>query len=110
MAILFWIILVIFLILVWLTTDYILGGKNHRKTIKEITFSEKYGEIHLLTDGAKLMKALLSDIQNATQYVHIQFYIVKNDDIGIKFLSLLKKKAKEFRLWFLIVIPVNVRL
>lgn len=95
MAILFWIIFVIFLVLVWLTMDYILGGKNHRKASKEMTFSEKYGEIHLFTDGAKLMNDLLSNIQNATQYVHIQFYIVKNDDISKKFLSILKKKAKE---------------
>ena len=96
LTILYWIILVIFLIWLWLTLDYHFGRKHHLKTSKdEVLLSEKHGEIQLITDGTELMNNLFNDIQHATQYIHIQFYIVKNDDISKRFLLLLKKKAEE---------------
>ena len=39
--------------------------------------------------------ALLSDIKNAKDYIHIQYYIFKSDELGHRILSALEDKLDE---------------
>ncbi|MFC0233291.1 cardiolipin synthase [Vagococcus entomophilus] len=51
-------------------------------------------EVKLFTDGTIKFDALLEDIANARHHVHIQYYIYRNDDLGIKVRDALIKAAK----------------
>lgn len=58
--------------------------------------------LKLLIDGEETFDAIFSAIRAAKQYVCVNFYIVKNDRIGIKFQKLLIEKARQgVKVWFL---------
>lgn len=52
-------------------------------------------DIKIFTDGKEKFASLFEDIANAKDHIHLQYYILKKDDIGKKLLDLLVKKAKE---------------
>ena len=49
----------------------------------------------IYTDGHAKFDALLSDIKNAKDYIHIQYYIFKSDELGHRILSALEDKLDE---------------
>lgn len=51
--------------------------------------------ITLYTDGHAKFDALFEAIENARDSVHLEYYIVKNDDLGRRLMALLTRKAKE---------------
>lgn len=51
--------------------------------------------IEIFTDGHAKFNALFEDIKSATQYVHLEYYIIHNDKLGLAFKDLLIKKASE---------------
>lgn len=51
--------------------------------------------VDLYFSGEKKFKALLKSIREAKDYIHIEYYIFKNDDIGSTVIDALKEKAKE---------------
>lgn len=51
--------------------------------------------IDIFIDGHKKFQQLIEDIQNAEQFIHIQYYIIRQDNLGQKLISALEKKAKE---------------
>ena len=52
-------------------------------------------EIELFTDGRELFESLIDDIMAAKETINIEYYIVKRDKIGRRFLDALTKKAAE---------------
>lgn len=52
-------------------------------------------EVEIFTDGKEKFEALFTDISNAKDHIHLQYYILKKDLIGKKLLAELIKKAKE---------------
>ncbi|AVH45691.1 MULTISPECIES: cardiolipin synthase [Staphylococcus] len=52
-------------------------------------------QIKIYTDGHAKFDALLSDIKNAKDYIHIQYYIFKSDELGHRILSALEDKLDE---------------
>lgn len=52
------------------------------------------GEMTLLQDGRETFEAIFSAIENAQEYILIQYYILRSDRLGLELLRLLKKKAK----------------
>lgn len=84
--------LILFFLIGWIEKDIVAGRKEVSKA-KQIPYH--YGDFQLYTDGHDLYKAFFSDIQKAKTYIYIHFYIIENDQISRKFLSLLKKKAKQ---------------
>lgn len=52
-------------------------------------------EIKLLHDGIYKFESLIEDIRNAKNYIHIEYYIVRDDKIGRQLIYELTKKAKE---------------
>ncbi|MGG5461997.1 cardiolipin synthase [Clostridium sp. B9] len=55
----------------------------------------KHNHIDLHFDANDLFNDMLRSISEAKDFIHMEFYIFKSDDIGEKFLDLLTKKAEE---------------
>ena len=52
-------------------------------------------EVRIFTDFTPMFQSMLDDISRAKRFVHIQFYIVENDEVGHQLSSLLIRKAQE---------------
>ena len=51
--------------------------------------------VRIFTDFTPMFQSMLDDISRAKSFVHIQFYIVENDEVGHQLSSLLIRKAQE---------------
>lgn len=51
--------------------------------------------VKILNNGIETFEAIFAAIENAKEYIHIEYYILKFDDIGTRLMELLKKKAAE---------------
>ena len=52
-------------------------------------------EIQIFTDGKEKFKDLFEKILEAKHHIHVEYYIIKNDDLGVSLMELLIKKAQE---------------
>ena len=55
----------------------------------------KGNEVRIFTDFTPMFEAMLDDIASAKSFIHIQFYIVENDEVGQQLSDLLIRKAAE---------------
>ncbi|MEK4935558.1 cardiolipin synthase [Bacillus sp. FSL M7-1345] len=79
----------------WITIDLSYGRILHLKRVRSRSFPLRQSDFRLYTYGNDLYDALFTDIKQAKHHVHVLFFIVKNDDISLKFLKLLIDKAQE---------------
>lgn len=59
------------------------------------SFFTENNNVELITDGVELQNKMLEDIKNAKKSIDIEYYIIKNDFVGMKLINLLTEKAKE---------------
>ena len=52
-------------------------------------------KVELFTEGVDNFEALFNDLRNAKDFIFIEYFIVKNDELGNQFLDILTDKAKE---------------
>ena len=52
-------------------------------------------DIGLFTTGKDKFEALKRDISSARDYIHIQYFIIENDEVGAELIDLLMQKARE---------------
>ena len=52
-------------------------------------------DVVIYTDGKKKFSELFSCLENAKKHIHLEYYIIKNDDLGNQLLDILKKKAED---------------
>ncbi|RTE11113.1 cardiolipin synthase [Paenibacillus whitsoniae] len=52
-------------------------------------------DVQIFTDGRELFDDLLASIEQARMHIHVQYYIVKNDELGRRVLDVLTRKARE---------------
>lgn len=52
-------------------------------------------DIDIFTDGNQKFDALIEDLKQAKEYIHIQYYIIKNDVLFNRIKDVLVKKAEE---------------
>ena len=52
-------------------------------------------DLKVYTDGQEKFDDLIQDIRNATDYIHFQYYIIQNDELGRTILNELGKKAEQ---------------
>lgn len=57
-----------------------------------ITFNNR---VDWFIDGKEKFKQLILDIRGAKKYIHMQYYIIRNDSLGAKIVEELAKKAQE---------------
>ncbi len=55
----------------------------------------KNNEIEIFKDGVEKFESLFKDIENAKDYIHLEYFIIKDCEVGEKLKKLLIKKAKE---------------
>ncbi|WP_216829984.1 cardiolipin synthase [Alkalihalobacterium elongatum] len=89
------IVSVIILIAILLRLDFKFGLEKQRKEAKRFHQEMRYSKVNLLTTGDDLFDHMLRDIKQASNHIHILFYIIKDDNISKKMMSLLIDKAKE---------------
>ncbi len=67
----------------------------HMLLVNDMALLTENNQIHVYTDGNDKFNALQDAIKNATQHIHIEYYIIRNDDLGHKIVAALAEKAKE---------------
>ncbi len=68
-----------------------------------IRLNQKYGgafltqdnEVKIFTKGTKKFESLIEDINAAERNIHVEYFILKPDSMGLAFLEALTRKAKE---------------
>ncbi|MBA2937266.1 cardiolipin synthase [Paenibacillus sp. CGMCC 1.16610] len=83
--------LLLFLLIGWVYLD-IEKGVKEADAAKQSSFH--YADFQMYNAGQNLYDSLFSDIQKAKEYIYIHFFIIRNDEISNKFLTLLEDKAK----------------
>ncbi len=67
----------------------------HMLLVNDMALLTGNNKIQVYTDGMDKFNALLDAIKNATQHIHIEYYIIRNDALGKKIVAALAEKAKE---------------
>ena len=52
-------------------------------------------DIKIFSDGVEKFEALKEDIRNAKEFIHLQYYIIKKDEVFEEIVEILKEKVKE---------------
>lgn len=52
-------------------------------------------KVDLFTDGTEKFSALIHDLEQATDHIHLLYYIIRHDQLGTKIADVLIKKARE---------------
>jgi len=52
-------------------------------------------DITVFTTGEEKYESLLRDIEQARQHIHLQYFIIENDETGERLVKLLERKARE---------------
>lgn len=87
---------IILLLIVWFVFDLMIGTRIHRSRISEMGANViRQSHVQYFSHGDKLFDHMFQRIDKATDHIHMQFFIFRNDNIGQKFLDLLKEKAIE---------------
>ncbi len=55
----------------------------------------KNNAVEVFTDGQEKYRRLFQDIEAAQESIHLQYYIIKNDNLGRRLIAHLTKKVKE---------------
>ncbi|WP_010284740.1 cardiolipin synthase [Bacillus timonensis] len=55
----------------------------------------KNNAVEVFTDGQEKYRRLFQDIEAAQESIHLQYYIIKNDNLGRKLIAHLTRKVKE---------------
>lgn len=88
------IVLIIIFLIIWLPLDFYIGRRLYIKKVQQHVYPKRSSNIELYTYGNDLYKQLFQDIRNATDSVHVLFYIIRDDEISIEFCDILCEKAK----------------
>ncbi|SIS40698.1 cardiolipin synthase [Salimicrobium flavidum] len=65
----------------------------HLKNNDAVLTQDNY--LELFTDGEKKFHALIQDIENAEDHVHLLYYILRHDQLGKRLAEVLQRKAEE---------------
>nr|WP_239544565.1 cardiolipin synthase [Virgibacillus halotolerans] len=52
-------------------------------------------QVEIFTDGEEKFDALIRDLENATDHIHLLYYIIRDDELGKRIANVLIKKASE---------------
>ncbi|WP_461202432.1 cardiolipin synthase [Anoxybacillus sp. TBDG-1] len=89
-----WLVIVIILLFL-LFLDYNWGNKVSKAAARKKIGVERQSDMTLFTTGETLFDDYFAELEQAKHHIHILFYIVRNDEIGQRFFSLLEQKVNE---------------
>ena len=52
-------------------------------------------QVEIFTDGVEKFDDLIEEMRKARQYIHIQYYIIKNDEVFKTMIPVLKEKVSQ---------------
>ena len=55
----------------------------------------QYNKVDILNNGKATFDSILKELENAQEHIHLEYYIIEDDEIGNKVKDILIKKAKE---------------
>src|SRR5699024_2687089 len=70
-------------------------GNIYMHLINDRALFTQDNDISIYTDGREKFDALLEDIRHATNHIHIQYYIIHDDQLGTELVDALTEKAQE---------------
>ena len=86
----------------YFSNDGIRLGRTYRHLLDFAALNLKSGgwltyrnKMEYFTDGTKKFESLINDIRNAEKFIHMEYYILRGDDLGRKIVYELAQKAKE---------------
>ncbi|SFA39568.1 cardiolipin synthase [Anoxybacillus pushchinoensis] len=86
---------IILILLFLLLLDYKWGEKVSKASVRKKIGVERESNLTLFTAGEELFDDYFAELERAKHHIHILFYIVRNDEIGQRFFSLLEQKVNE---------------
>ncbi|MGG3955474.1 cardiolipin synthase [Bhargavaea massiliensis] len=89
-----WLIVAIILLFL-LLLDYKWGKKVSKAAVQKKAGVVRQSDITLFTTGETLFDDYFAQLEQAKHHIHILFYIVRDDEIGQRFFSLLEQKVNE---------------
>ncbi len=89
------VVLVLVLLFIWLKIDFTLGLRKQKQSAQKHDQLVRHSELKLLATGDDFFSQLIQDMQNASQHIHLLFYIFRDDHIGKKIICLLEEKARQ---------------
>ncbi|RLL42819.1 cardiolipin synthase [Oceanobacillus piezotolerans] len=51
--------------------------------------------VKIFTDGEEKFSSLIQDLEKATDHIHMQYYILRHDELGERIAKVLRRKARE---------------
>jgi len=54
-----------------------------------------YNDVQVLTDGSRIFPAMIEALESAREHIHLETYILRDDNIGGRIAEILMRKAKE---------------
>jgi len=54
-----------------------------------------HNDVKIFTDGEEKFNALIEDLENAKNHIHLLYYIIRHDHLGTRIADVLIKKARE---------------
>ena len=82
-------------LLLFIAIDFALGRRAIVRKQSDVVYPLRHSTIETFNDGPLLFSRMFADIDRSRSYIHILFYIFRDDRFGETFLTLLKKKAGE---------------
>ncbi|KGP73244.1 cardiolipin synthase [Pontibacillus yanchengensis] len=76
-------------------SNYEYQGLMYMNLVNNDSIFSNDNHVEVFTDGHKKMDDLIREIEGAKEFIHIQYYIVRNDDTGQRLINALTKKAYE---------------
>ncbi|MFI8577059.1 cardiolipin synthase [Rossellomorea aquimaris] len=92
-----WFILLLIIVVVigWLMIDFKLGRSRFIRTRTRRDYEKRNSNIKLFSRGPELFDQMFKEMKEAKSSIHVLFYIVQDDHFALRFMELLKDKAKE---------------
>ncbi|RBP04829.1 cardiolipin synthase [Rossellomorea aquimaris] len=92
-----WFILLLLIVGVigWLMIDFKLGRSRFIRTRTRRDYEKRNSHIKLFSRGPELFDQMFKEMKEAKSSIHVLFYIVQDDHFALRFMELLKDKAKE---------------
>jgi cardiolipin synthase A/B len=82
---------------------FVYSNRGEARWKDMIRLNQKYGgafltqdnEVQIFTKGVRKFESLIADINRAQKNIHVEYFILKPDSIGLAFLEALTRKATE---------------
>ncbi len=95
MKLFFLVILIGAVVLAWFFLDFQLGKRHFKKHHCQRFYPYREGHYHWISSGPDLFEQLFIEFSRAKKNLYLLFFIVKEDDLGIRFFHILEEKARE---------------